>query len=285
MAVALASIDPVDGATNVLGDYPVTARITDATNIDPALVTVTVNGIACTIANGLLEAWNVKKVSGGAIVDDFTNVYFGTLVPWWDIGGASIAVDVDYNGSSLGSQTWTASTFEGPADGADGCVFVWATNPLHVAGADAYFEVVEVYFGTNFELSFLIHELGSHNNADARYYIGTRFWDLADASGVVASVERALHDASGIVEGWARDLVDASAILQGWQRDLIDASGIAAVRFHFLFESSGVVGVEVLSLVDASGVVYAVNRNNILEVHVVDPGAYAALIAAGITFS
>lgn len=285
MAVTLASIDPADGAAGVFWNYPVTARITDATNINPALVTVTVNGIACTVANGLLETWNVKKVSGGAMVDDFTNVYFGTLAAWWDLGGDGIAVDVDYNGTSLGSQTWTASEHEGPAGGADGCVFLWATNPLRVAGADASFEVAETHFGTNFELSYLIHELGSHNNADARFYIATRFWDLVDASGVVAEVERALHDGSGVVEGWARDLVDASAILQGWQRDLIDASGAVAVRFHFLFESSGVVGIEALSLVDASAVVYAVNRNNILEVHVVDPGAYSALIAAGITFN
>ncbi|HQM37470.1 MAG TPA: hypothetical protein PLN64_00920 [Candidatus Bipolaricaulis anaerobius] len=285
MAVTLASIDPANGARNVPGDYPVTARITDSTNINPALVTVTVNGIDCTLANGLLEAWNVKKVSGGAIVDDFTNVYFGTLVPWLVMGAASISTDVDYDGSSLGSQTWTVSDHEGPAVGADGSVFLWATNPLMLAGADAYFETFDPYFGTNFELSYLIQEVGSHNNADARYYIGTRFWDLADASGVVASVERALHDASGIVEGWARDLVDASAILQGWQRDLVDASGVVAVRFHFLFESSGAVSVETLSLVDASAVVYAVNRNNVLEVHVVNPAAYAKLVAAGITFS
>lgn len=285
MAVTLASIDPADGSENVLAGYPVTARITDATNINPALVTVTVNGIDCTVANGLLEAWNVKKVSGGAIVDDYTNVYFGTLTAWFDYGAASISVDVDYDGTSLGSQTWAVSEHEGPANGADGSVQVWATDPLQIAGADAYFEVADPYFGTNFDLSFLVYEIGSHNAADARFYIATRFLDLVDASGVIGSPEQTLVDASGSVEGWRRDFADASAILQGWRRNLIDASGTVAVRYYYLAEASGVVSAETISLVDSSGIVYGVNRNNVLEIHVVKPAAYATLVAAGITFS
>ena len=49
----------------------------------------------------------------------------------------------------------------------------------------------------------------------------------------------------------------------------------------YMGEMSGIVGAEELALVDASGVVYAVNKNNLIEVHVMDDDTYQALIDAG----
>lgn len=286
MAVALASIDPADGALGVWRDYPVTVEITDATDIDPSLVEVVVNGISCTVANGGLEAWNTKAISGGAQVDDLTDVYFGTLLRWWGgMPGADITVSVVYDGTTLDTVTFTDSTLEG--DGAADC----ETMALSVRGgrslapADVQATTITLYAPGYRSIQASVVDLAHWPAADARCWVAHRYWDYHQGSAVLGHLEHAYPQGSGSVRGWRLDYPAGSAVLQGWQRDYLVASGCVGVTYHYYSQGSGVVGLETLAYAVGGAVVEGVNRDNTLRVRVIDEATYAALIAAGVVIS
>lgn len=135
------------------------------------------------------------------------------------------------------------------------------------------------------DVQLLVHELTRRVAADAQLLVGHRYVDRLLASGVVGVCEIVRCLGSGYVEGWRIDRHLASGVVQGWKIVRILGSGTVGVRFLWRGLASGVVGAEQLSRLVGSGVVFGVRRDNVLEVHVQDESTYAALTAAGVTWS
>lgn len=286
MAVALASIDPADGALKVWRDYPVTAEITDATDIDPDLVEIEVNGVSCTVANGGLEYWNTRAIDAGVVDDDLTDVYFGTVLPWWALGGETVTVVVTYDSVELDSVEFATDAAEGTPFGPELFFQAMAVDSSDsAAGPDVTFAVLETYVPAGRDIQFLVDELTQHVAADARFWVATPYVDYHSGSAVLGQVALGYVTGSGYIEGWKRDYASGGAVLQGWRRDYHSASGVVAVQYVYYGTGSGVVGLETLQYISGSAVLYGVNDDNVLELRVIDATTYAKLVAAGVVFS
>lgn len=286
MAVAIATVDPADGDLKVVRDYPVTVELTDSSDLDPDLVEVIVNGVSHTVANGGLEYWQTTKIAGGAVVPDLTDVFFGTLLPWWAYGGGEVEVTVEYDGSTIGTQEWCTDEAEGPPFGP------LSQSMALAIGADASFfapdiqaEVISLYYPSSHNLQALVTEVSRRSAADVRTYVGTRYIDYVVGSAVVGHLEISYHVGSGVLEGWKLDYSAGSGITQGWRLDYGHGSGVVGVVFTFYGRGSGIVGLEHLEYSVGSGIVRGLNRDNALEIEIIDAATYAKLAAAGVVFA
>jgi hypothetical protein len=210
VAVALASVTPADGAEKIPRDFPVTAEITDTTDIDPSKVEVVVNGISHTLANGRLENWNVAAISGGSYVSDLTDVYFGTRREWWDAqvaGVEAVTVTVKYDGGI--SEGGPVSIAAALASGAD----------ASMASANILAELFQLYVGSWRDIHCLVSEVAQGVAADIRAWVGHRYFDYIEGGGIVAILEITISEGSGVIEGYRLEYHEGGAILQGYRRD------------------------------------------------------------------
>ena len=252
----------------------------------PELVEVLVNGVSHTLANGGLDHWNTAKYSGGAIVDCYEDVYFATLLPWWDYGAETLDLVVNYN--SVEKSATTFDTEQSESFWANGYA-KWQANAI--GGAyDGPMGGLAHYFVATIEPWLLRGEF--HYNVqgapigafDAYYYVAHVFAMDAPASGIVGEPCPSDTPASGIVEGWTPSDTPAAGIVQGWLRRDYPGSGVAGLRVVKDEAASGIAGRRVKTDTPASGVVYEVNANNTIELRVLSVEEAAALAALGISF-
>ena len=271
-------------------DVSLTPRVTEVRVIfkpvDPALVEIVVNGVSNTVANGGLTYWNTAIYSGGLIVDCHEDVYFATLLPWWDYGAMTVNLVVNVAEVERSATTFATEEFE--SFWANG-YSKWMANAL--GGAyDGAMGGFGHYFVSTIEAWLIRGEF--HYNVqgaplgafDAYYYVAHVFSMDAPASGIVGQPSPSDTPASGVVQGWTPSDTPASGIVQGWMRRDYPASGIAGVRVLKDEPASGIVGKRVQSDTPGSGVVYEVNANNTIELRVLSVEEAAALAELGISF-
>ncbi len=284
MPPAVASLTPANGAVDVQCGVWVECNLTNATDMDPDLVEVTVGGHVCTIANGLLDYWGGKDISGGVLVDDFTDLWF-TASGWWVTrAGELVAVVVEYDSVEISSTTFTVISEEDhdlEADGVFEMLAVAADDPI---GGDGKWNVGELSPCGDHIFSYLVEDLGFGIVGDGWYYIGHRFSSAFPASGIAAAWHAQQHLASGIVNGTFLSPTAASGVVQGWALWQQMCSGAVGIRFIFGTMCSGIVAVKYLGLCPASGVVYGVLHHTVLDVRIKDETTYLALSEAGVTF-
>ena len=271
-------------------DVSLTPRVTEVRVIfrpvDPSLVDIVVNGISMTVANGGLTYWNTAVYSGGLIVDYHEDIWFATLLPWWNYGAATVDLVVNVAEVERSATTFTTEEFE--SFWANG-YSKWMANAL--GGAyDGAMGGFGHYFVSTIEAWLIRGEF--HYNVqgaplgafDAYYYVAHVFAMDIPASGIVGEPCPSDTPASGIVQGWTPSDTPASGIVQGWMRRDYPASGIAGLRVLKDEPASGIVGKRIQSDTPGSGVVYEVNANNTIELRVLSVEEAAALAELGISF-
>lgn len=280
----LASITPADGAHEVWGNSPVVANITHGVGLDPALVEIVVNGVSCTVANGLLEYWGHQDISGGAIVDDFTDVYFGTVALWRDASLQETTIQVIYDAAPLTTITVYTTESEIDPNGATGYYLTLGVEADWLLGAvDGVYNVIDPAVELAEQQVYYYVEPPPDGVFDAYYMVGT--WITSDgvASGVTG--ERHITDgpAAAIIYGYVQQDGPAAALVQGWMLTDGSAAGIPAVRHWHDGASAGIAGVQTTTDGSAAGIVYGVNRRTHIEIRSITPETAAMLATLGVT--
>jgi hypothetical protein len=120
---------------------------------------------------------------------------------------------------------------------------------------------------------------------NGEYIIGHVVRTIVPSSVVPAELVWQYVPASIIPKGHRGEIFPASMVVQGYRRDFFPAIIIVGVQFFYRGKGSGVVGTEFLERISGAGVVFEVNHNNVVEVSGIDEETYAALVAAGVTWS
>lgn len=286
--VWVASVTPATGADDVLADAGVVVELRCLAQLQDALVAVDANGVACTTAAGRLAADPSSMIRSSTVLVDRRAVTYTVLSRWYQLQDELVAVEITYHGWVLpGGVTFTPVPPALVETAGDVQWEAWATDPWDrgASWGDIEWEVIEVYYGTERTLTWVVAELSRFVAGDIQWICGQRYVDRFVASGLVGELALVHWAASGLVEGYRLDRVPASGIVQGWKVLRSAASGVVGVRFVYRMQSSGLVGAETLQRVAASGVVYGVIRDSVLEVHVLSESSYTALTAAGVTWS
>lgn len=254
--------------------------------VEPRSVEVVVNGVSCTLANGLLDLWGTAKVSGGAVIDWYQDVWFETLCQWWDASGANVTVTVKYKGSTISTTTFT--TAEQESLWANGH-YKWHALALGgiydgpMAGHYKYFITTIEPWLCGGEFHYFIQAM-PWTTFDFYYWIAHPFRVDFVGSGIVGLPIGQDVPGSGVVNGWTRSDSPASGVVQGWTRKDANASGIVGVPVCHDDVAAGIVGVPFVNEAEASGIVFQVEEVMSLEVQVIDPETAALLAALGVTF-
>ena len=201
---ALADLAPATGSVNILPDAPVTFRITNGTDIDLALVELTIGAQSCTVANGLLLPWNTRDASGATVVDNLTDVHFTSTGLRWYTGSVEVTAEVIYDSGSLGTATWTASEDDNAMASAVGTIETYATSRTSdEATVTGFYHVQIQSLLTTLDGSFAVQEWALGMHFDGRYWVAHPYYTDALASGVVALPYLYDHLASGAIHGYA----------------------------------------------------------------------------------
>lgn len=286
MAVALASIDPADTAINQWINYPVVAELTDATDLDPSLVELVVNGVSCTVANGGLTVWNTKTISGGAVVDDYTDIYCGITVDWWDGSVETITVDVNYDSSLVQSTTFTLISARQPCTSSP--QDVWYAEAFRSARGAVRFGaywVATQYESYLFERGIHFYvRLWSGTSFDDNYLVARWLRESQAASAIVAHRWTTAQDSSLIVYGPATTDMPATIIVQGPVRTAIPATATVGIRYRYGQAVSAICGIQTITALPASAVVFGSIDGPVIEIEVQDQATVDALTALGVVF-
>lgn len=282
------SITPGAGELGVQAGTGVVVELRCLAQLQDALVRVDVGAASCTTASGRLAADPSAMIRSGVVRVDRRAVTYSVLARWYEAELDPVTVEVSYHGWALaGAATFTPVPPEDLWSGGDAWFESWATDPGMGSGSGAGVEwcVVEVWHGEYRDVTWVVAEVARFVAADVQWICGQRYVERMLGSGLVGSPQAVRWSASGLIEGWRLDRYRSSGVVQGWKLLRSAGSGVVGIRFVYRELASGLVGVEVLQRIASSGVVYGVARGTVLEVHVLDEDTYAALAAAGVTWS
>jgi hypothetical protein len=284
--------------------------------VDTALLTVEVNGKAHTVAAGeiTVEPWAIYE-------QWFTGDGHNNLAPdlhnWrcivrprqeeaYDPDGGQ-AVTVKWDGDTVLTWSFDTSSFPDRAPPATGAGDPLACGSFQLSGDDNVpWGVRGMFLPLGFSLSFGYQKLSyavagitPHGQGwDLRYIVYADLYapvdgrylvahpvDVVIPAGFIPGEPKEVVIPGGIVpKGDAGDAFPAGLIPQGWIRHDTPGGVIPSVRFFYRGKASGVVGVRFFDRFKGSGVVYQVNRDNEIEIHVINEETYQALVAAGVDF-
>lgn len=267
MAVALASISPAAGTVWVPADSSFTLEVTDTVDLDLALIEVLVNGVSCTVANGGLTVWRTKAISGGAIVDDRTDVYVGTLLRWGPCDSATITVELVYNTSSIGTATYLVAPETYSLRGAAYWT-AWETTPSwRNASSGAWFAVIDWALSLVRGEAYWVASEPPRGTADLYWWAAHAFASSGGAAFVVGEVFRLDGGAAYTVQGYTLTHGSAAYVVQGWFL-LHGAAAFTAGNVYTPLGASAayVCGQPTVTHGAAAFTVYQVNRRTTIEV-------------------
>jgi len=284
--VRLVATDPASGDLEVPAGYAVSATLAAAATLDPDLVELDIDGTSFTVAGGGLDYSRQMRNWAGSIVEDNRELTFYVLGQWFS-GPApqNATLTVKYNGSTIGTASFTTAEIETGEAGAEAHWEAWATNPYVDASGQMSWEAVEHYYNASAGAYWVVDDVARRTQADLYWYCATEVRARFAAAGIVAEPVTARFPGSGIVQGWALTRHPGAGIVQGYVRGRFTAAGIVGVEFRYRGTASGIVGVELLERFYASGIVYGVNRRNVVELEILDDSTITALAALGVTFS
>jgi Concanavalin A-like lectin/glucanases superfamily len=265
-------------ATPTLYDVTVTFRPVEVRSVE-----IVVNGVSCTVANGLLDYWNTAIESGSAIVDCYKDVYLATLALWWDYGAEEVTLVVKYKSSAISTTTFTTAGVE-PLGKGESWWFARAVGGIFDGPMSAFCH----YFVTTIEpwllrgeFYYLVEPM-PRGAMDCYYWIAHMAW--WDGPGAAVVGEPALSDGPGaaIVQAFARGDGPGAVIVQGYVRG--DGPGAAIVGLPMLGDGPGAAAVGVPMVEDGPGavVIYEVNRRNVIEVKSVSAATKSVMDELGI---
>lgn len=248
---------------------------------DSALVTLTIAGEACTEADGRLDVWGDRQVSGGSPLIAWDDLH-ASASPWWYGGpGETVAVTLNYDGTTIDSISLEVETLTWgdhlPAD----CTFAMPTVTFETAPARLQWTAQGNAIGTERICQWHVLDKGMAIHADCKYYVA--HVQIDDIPGEVIAAVPNPQDFPGevIVYGWQRDDHPGELLVQGYRIDDLPGEVIPALRRADDFAGAIIVGTRRLDDHPGEVVVYGVNRNNVLEVRIVDETTWAAMVAAG----
>ena len=253
--------------------------------VNPALVTLTVNGVDYTVANGGLEVWNDQAVSGSAVVEDHRDVFFRTVgARWYDGEADAVDVEVSYDGASLQTNTFTTHFQEGYHASFQGYWTSWETSPeWRNTEADGYFYVIDLALSLVSADGYWICAEPLGGQMDGYFWVAHPIRLEGVSAGIVGVPTRTEGPSAGVVEGWARTEGPSAGIVQGYIRLEGPAAGVVGIPTRTEGPAAGVVGIPTRTEGPSAGVVYQVNRHNTLELDVMSEDTAAILAALGIT--
>lgn len=287
MAVAVATITPADGAVNIYDGTTVDVELTDTSDMDTAKVEIIVNGESCTVANGLLEYWNNKAISGGAIVDSLQDLWFGARVEWYAGELQTITVEVVYDSVSISTTTFTTYTSEGFGERhADSYYLNFTSTPEWLYGSvTSNYNVIDLAPSlVTGDVAYVVSE-DIRTGTDGFYWVARIFFSDGPAAGIAGELAQTDGPGAGTVEGWALTHGPAAGIVQAPVLLHGPASGVVGVLTETCGAAAGIVGTLTTTNGAAAAIVYAVNARNTVEIRTVSAAESALLTALGITVS
>ncbi|MFH0901723.1 MAG: hypothetical protein V2A73_13930 [Pseudomonadota bacterium] len=257
--------------------------------VNPWDVVVTINGMAYSAADGTLEVWNTAAISGGAVVEDYDDLYFRTKgLPWYGGEDAEVTVAVGYAGSPLSSTTFITESME-PLRGSGASSGAWwmayEGSPTWCMGrCEPYYYVcpLGVDYGRGDHFYYVLPS--ERVIGDAYYWVAHPFEVDVPSAGVVGIATPTDLPAAGIVQGWARTDGMAAGIVQGWIRADTISCGAAGVRVLLDAVASGIRARLICTDAASGGVVLEVNRRNKIDVIVVDVHTAETLADLGMLY-
>ena len=284
MAVVLDSISPENTAGNIAPNAPVVIELSDATDMTLALVEVLLGSVSHTVANGKLDYWSVRALSGGVYVDDLTSVTFATVPDWFSSSGEEISVTVKYNSVTISTTIFTVVDHAPQIAGGLASFNVLEASALPTSSL-AYYYIVNR--GTDRSVAMASYYVLDRmtTNGGAHYYVAFPVRASMPASVVVGNPVSDVVPASAIVQAMTGQTAKSSVVVQGYFRQGMPSSVITGIVFRHGETSSAIVGIETVSKLPASVVVYGVIRGSVLEVSVIDDTTKTALEALGVAFS
>ena len=251
--------------------------------VDPARVEIVVNGISSTVANGRLEFWGHKRITGGVIVDDFTSIFVRTRGAWSDMSFRPVPVIVRYDGSALATITVRGAEYEGDPAGTRGLYETWATTPdWHAGRAGGYYFVLDYYIEAAEKSGYYYVLPPSESALDGWYLVGR--YMVTDGTSAAVIGRRAITDgaAAAVVRGWSTTAMPAAGLVQAWLYADGPAAGLPATVTLGDWGAAAVVGAMTTTTGAAAAIVYTVNRRTHVEIRSVSPDTAAVLEALGV---
>jgi len=282
-------------------------------------LTVTVNGIACTVANGRVtvrygtaaETWDTY-----GIVVPKVNLW-RVEVTWADLVDAlmdTVTIVVDYGGVELSDTDFSVTripgawpTYDPATDSPSGdpdrmswfelesatlveplgaFCFFRTIFPLSYGYQDGRYTVAMLVWPTSCQEDFLwLLYTPYYTPVDGRYLIGHPVYFNAPASVVSAIPVHQIVPSDVIPRGSLERLFPSSIVPQAYMRKDFPANVITGYVFHYEGASSGVVGAEVIRDLDGSGLVFQRRVGTTIHVHGITSQTYQKLVNMGVVFA
>lgn len=246
---------------------------------------ILVDSLSATVANGRLETYGKNTPAG----NDYGDLVAEAALLGWHRTPARglISAELKYNGVSIDS-----ISFSGDPIPVAGSVGPWnyyslPALPLESSPTDNLHQWTAGDHDTQSSQIFewVLIDKGIAIRADAYYYVGHP--TIVDLPSSIIAAIAALDDHPGsiLAEGYNLDDSPSSSLAQARRRDDFPASILPAVRAIDDFLGSTVVAIAEIRDEPSSLLVFAVNRENVIEVHVIAESTFAALGGEGISWN
>lgn len=281
----VSSIMPADASVDVTANSPVIAHLEESPGgVNVALVTIVVNGVTCTVANGRLEYWGHRRISGGVLVDDWSSVYFGTLCAWFDASLARIDVEIIYDGTTIAAVSWTASDLEPGWRGGNGTYETWYTSPAWAHGAaQGWYTIADAYVAGAERVGYYYIDPAPTSAVDGWYMLGHIAWSDGATAAIVGRIAPSDGAAAMTVYGYAHTDTAAGMIVQGWARTATPASAIVARTVRRDWATAMLTGRPTTTAGCAAMIIYGTTARTHIEVRSITATTAAMLATLGIT--
>ena len=249
-----------------------------------------VDSITATEANGRLFTWGKGVVVGGTELEAWNDLHADAAgLGWYNHPGAgtTVSAELRYNGVSIDSIAFSGDTIPINENIGAWLYYSFPALPLSSSPFDNVFEWTagdhDINTGRVYE--FTIIDKGVNLRADAYYYVGHPVSLDVPSSLLVALAALDDHLSSSVIEGYRRDDNPSSSLAQARRRDDFPSSLLPALEALDDFISATVVAIDRIDDQPSSLVVYGVNRDNVIEVHVISESTYTALTGEGFTWN
>ncbi len=251
---------------------------------------IIVDALPATAANGKLFAWGKRQVTATVEHEGWNDLHADAArLGWYNhpAAGQSLSAELKYNAVSIDSITFSADTIPVKENIGGIVYFIMPALALESSPRDNVHEWTPQGHDINSNRVFewVVIDKGVNIRADAYYYVGhpTR----VDVPSSLLAAQVALDDylSSSLVEGYRPDDYPSSSLAQARRRDDFPSSLLPAIVTLEDFIGATVVAIRRLDDEPSSLVVYGVNRENVLELHVISESTYTALTGEGVSWT
>ena len=249
-------------------------------------IAIEVDGLSATPANGKMSNWGKRQVSGGSPVLAYDDLYAQTqLLQWIASDAETITATFKYSGVTIGSIVFDVEELKFFQSNPTRFYYNFPVLQFETAPNTFEWTAWGNWSITGHTYEWIVIDKGIAIHADGMFYVGHRMAQTTPASLIVGLARLQTTPASLLVEGSKRQTTPASLLVQGYLLQTTPASLLVGIEKLQTTPVSLLVGIRKIQTTPASFLVFGVNRDNVLEVHVIDETTYQALLDEGVVFN